>query len=261
MSDRDEPGGKGRSTETARSTNTTRGTGRKSKAGGLALLALVGLYSFAAPMANERFGWNLPAIKADAAGNVKLDEAAAKSDSQKQNSDKQTSDKPKTVQAGSTKTLSPNVAPESSSRDNRNANQNANPPTDSDLRYGLLREVSRDRFISPAGLLYTPGSAEGHRLEHLRRHTVDDPDRPGSHGVFDGDMEGALAVIDKAFDRAKKKQRTTVTQDDDRTIYTVDMGGRVGFIGGRTGRSKRNPMARRVRLVIEGNRVITAYPM
>src|SRR5690606_29096933 len=130
-----------------------------------------------------------------------------------------------------------------------------------DRLYGVLRQVSPDRYVSPAGLLYTPGSAEGHRLEHLRRHTKDDPSRPGSHGVFDGDMKGALATIDDAYQRAKKGQRTTTQQEDGRTIYTVDMGGRIGFIGGREGNRKRQPMARRVRLVVEGNRVITAYPM
>ena len=130
-----------------------------------------------------------------------------------------------------------------------------------DLRYGLLREVSADRFISPAGLLYTPGSAEGHRLEHVRRHTENDPGRPGSHGVFDGGMEGMLQTIDQAYERAKKGQRTTKKTDQGRTIYTVDMGKRVGYVGGRDGGRRRNPMARRVRLVLEGNRVITAYPM
>ena len=130
-----------------------------------------------------------------------------------------------------------------------------------ELRYGLLREISSDRFISPAGLLYTPGSAEGHRLEHLRRHTQNDPGRPGSHGVFDGGMEGTLATVDQAYERAKKGQRTTKKTDQDRTIYTVDMGKRVGYVGGRDGGRRRNPMARRVRLVLEGNRVITAYPM
>ncbi len=134
-------------------------------------------------------------------------------------------------------------------------------PQDSNLRYGILREISRDRYVSPAGLLYTPGSAEGHRLEHLRRHTLDDPKRPGSHGVFDGEIEGALKTIDKAYLNAKEGKRTTTSEEDGRTIYTVDMGGRVGFVGGQDGGRKRNPMARRVRLVLEGNRVITAFPL
>lgn len=74
-------------------------------------------------------------------------------------------------------------------------------------------------------------------------------------------MEGALATIDRAYERAKKNQRTTKKVDDGRTIYTVDMGKRVGYVGGRDGNRKRKPMARRVRLVLEGTRVITAYPL
>ncbi len=34
----------------------------------------------------------------------------------------------------------------------------------SSLRYGLLKDLGDERFVSPAGLLYTRGSAEGHRL-------------------------------------------------------------------------------------------------
>ncbi len=133
-------------------------------------------------------------------------------------------------------------------------------PADLSLKYGLLREIGNDRYQSPAGLVYAPGSAEGHRIEHVRRHTKDDPGRPGSHGVFDGGIEGALKTIDQAYEKAKAGQRTTKQEDDGRTIYTVDMGKRVGFVGGRDGGRKRNPMARRVMIVLEGNRVITAYP-
>ncbi len=130
-----------------------------------------------------------------------------------------------------------------------------------ELVFGLLRRLGNDRYMSPEGLLYTPGSAEGHRIEHLRRHVADQPSRPGSHGVFDGDLPGALATIDLAYQKAKAGSRTTKQTDQGRTIYTVDMGKRVGFIGGRDGDRRRNPMARRVRLVLEGTRVITAYPM
>jgi hypothetical protein len=129
------------------------------------------------------------------------------------------------------------------------------------LLHGLLQEISKDHYLSPAGLIYGPGSAEGHRLDHLGRHIKDQPNRPGKHGVFDGGMQGALKTIDDAFKRAQKNQRTTKTIDRNRTIYTVDLGKRVGFVGGQDGRRRRNPMARRVRLVLEGKRVITAYPM
>ncbi|MCA9140596.1 MAG: hypothetical protein KDB00_27680 [Planctomycetales bacterium] len=129
------------------------------------------------------------------------------------------------------------------------------------LLYGLLRETRTDRYISPQGIQYLPGSAEGHRLEHLRRHTEDQPSRPGKHGVFDGGMEGALATIDDAYQRAKKNQRTTKEVDQDRTIYTVDLGRRVGYVGGRDGNRLRKPMARRVKMVLEGTQFITAYPL
>jgi len=133
-------------------------------------------------------------------------------------------------------------------------------PTET-LLHGLLHEISKDNYLSPAGLIYGPGSAEGHRLAHLGRHIKDQPNRPGKHGVFDGGMQGALKTIDDAFKRAQNQQRTTKTIDGNRTIYTVDLGKRIGFVGGQDGRRRRNPMARRVRLVLEGKRVITAYPM
>ena len=135
-------------------------------------------------------------------------------------------------------------------------------PANSNLRYGILHSIGRDRYISPAGLQYTPGSQEGHRLKHLERHTEDQPGRPGKHGVFDGGMEKTLEVLDKAYEKAKKGGHgTTKSVDDGRTIYTVDMGQRIGFVGGREGNRRRKPMARRVRLVLDGNRVITAYPL
>jgi hypothetical protein len=138
---------------------------------------------------------------------------------------------------------------------------NAGDASDPDLLHGRLREVSPDRYMSLSGLLYTPGSAEGHRLEHVRRHTQDQPSRPGNHGVFDGGMDGAIKTIDMAYEQALKKMKTTVTKEEGRTVYTVDMGGRIGYVGGREGNKKNKPMARRVRLVLEGNRVITAFPL
>jgi len=143
-----------------------------------------------------------------------------------------------------------------SSDDNRQS-----PDQTGTLVHGLLQEISKDQYLSPAGLIYGPGSAEGHRLDHLRRHVQNQPKRPGKHGVFDGGMQGALKTIDDAFRRAQKEQRTTKTIDRNRTIYTVDLGKRIGFVGGQDGGRRRNPMARRVRLVLEGKRVITAYPM
>ena len=126
---------------------------------------------------------------------------------------------------------------------------------------GELTEVGRRVFESTAGLIYTPGSREGHRIDHLMRHTKDQPNRQGSHGVFDGGREGMLAVIDEAYLLAIKGGRNVQTENQDgRTIYTVDLKRRVGFVGGQSGGRKNNPPVKRVRLVLDGKKVITAYP-
>ena len=260
------------------STPSRRSNRSRSKLGGIAVVVLVGVYSLAAPYLNDRFGLELPALRADSNGQVRVieegqDRVAEKSPATTNNEqptapiDHSASKvKPKSPSKQSRGPLADRMRPSNRGGNSGSANtkeaSTAKHATQSDEeQFGILKEISRDRYVSPAGLLYTPGSAEGHRLEHLRRHTKDDPGRPGSHGVFDGGMEGALKTIDRAYERAKKGQRTTTKQDKGRTIYTVDMGGRVGYVGGRDGNRKRKPMARRVRIVLDGRRVITAYPM
>lgn len=207
--------------------------------GGVVLAVLVAIYAFAQPVLNQRFGWQLPGIESfsnhetSVASKLENDLSAAP----------QTTEKIEAVANESTaEAVVETTAPKS-------------------LLFGILSDQGGDRFASPEGLLYVRGSQEGHRLKHLERHTVDVPDRPGSHGVFDGGMEGALATIDKAYRKAKTGANTSRTEEDGRTIFTVDMGSRVGYVGGSEGRRRKNPMARRVRLVLEKNRVITAYPM
>jgi len=196
---------------------------------------LAAAYTFLAPAANERFGWNLPELNDRQQG-------------------------PAVAQADTAVSADASVSADTARRRSPTATPEAGVDGDPNLKFGLLRDLGGERYLSPAGLQYTRGSAEGHRLKHVERHTADQPSRPGKHGVFDGGMPGALETIDRAYERAKNKQRTTVKQDRDRTIYTVDMGSRVGFVGGQSGRRQRNPMARRVQLVLEDNRVITAYP-
>ena len=137
----------------------------------------------------------------------------------------------------------------------------SNAATDASLRYGLLRETASDDFISPGGLRYTRGSAEGHRLKHLERHLQDDPDRPGKHGVFNGDMPQVLRWLDEAYTLAKRGGNgTKKNEEDGRTVYEVGFPEPVGYIGGREGRRDNHPDARHIRLVVDGNKVITAFP-
>lgn len=126
----------------------------------------------------------------------------------------------------------------------------------------VLTEAPRGAYVSPAGLRYTRGSVHGHRLAHLMHHARDDPLRDGSHGVFDEDDPAELVLlVDKAYTQAKAGRRTDARREDERTVYTVDLGERVGYLGGETGQRRGHPPARHVRLVIEGDRLITAYPV
>ena len=129
---------------------------------------------------------------------------------------------------------------------------------DSDPLYGLLTEVDRNIYKSPAGLVYGPGSEQGHRLKHIAKHLVDKPDRPGSHGVFRGSMKAFLIAIDDAYTRAKKGAKgTTKKEDDGSVVYEVTFEKAIGFIGGETGGRKNHPATKKFRGVMRGNNVIT----
>lgn len=239
-------------------------------------MLVVGVYSFARPLLNERLGWNLPEVSQETQPKSLPTETLANQvivtlpEEKKSNPPIRKPLEGQVKKSAEPKASSKSATPRNDSSDpsatsqpsveKKRMEQPSAKLADEELAYGILRDLGNERYVSPSGLTYTPGSAEGHRLEHLRRHTQNDPGRPGSHGVFDGGLEGALKTIDDAYEKAKAGTRTTKRVEDGRTIYTVDMGKRVGYVGGRDGGQKRNPMARRVTLVLEGTRVITAYP-
>jgi len=250
---------------------------KKTTVAGVVIAILIGGYSLLRPAINDVTGLNLPGISqqdadritsagtgstaSDSSPTAEVKETATGADQNAGTAEKSgTGQTPGTAKPGplASRMKTSDARPSDPAPTRSDA---VEPTTDDSLEYGILREVSKDRFISPAGLMYTPGSAEGHRIEHLRRHVTDQPNRVGKHGVFDGGMEGALKMIDQAYENAKADKRTTKKTDRQRTIYTVDMGKRVGYVGGREGNRSRKPMARRVQLVIEGNRLITAYPL
>ena len=127
--------------------------------------------------------------------------------------------------------------------------------------HGFLTEIGSNRFESPAGLVYGPGSEEGHRLKHIERHLEDQPKRPGSHGVFEGDMHAFLVAIDDAYSRAKRGDKgTKKIQDEGSTIYEASFKKPIGFLGGQEGGRKRNPPLKQLRIVVRGKSLITAFP-
>ncbi len=134
--------------------------------------------------------------------------------------------------------------------------------TDAKALSKVLKEIGRDKFVSPAGILYTRGSRHGTRLKHLMAHAKDQPNRPGQHGVFnDSDAATVLLLIDEAYEQAISGQSTQKKTEGNRTIYTVHLGRTIGYIGGQSGARRRHPQARHVRLVLEGKKLITGFPV
>ena len=147
---------------------------------------------------------------------------------------------------------------------NRPPPVSANSTVESKPTLGKLRELSGQVWESTAGLKYGPGSREQHRLKHVMRHAVDQPNRPGKHGVFNGagKQQAVLALIDEAYLKALRGGRDVQKkQEGSRIVYTVEMGRPVGYVGGQVGKQQGNPAAHQIRLVLEGTNVITAFPL
>jgi hypothetical protein len=224
-----------------------RSLGKPSKAAGLAVTLALVLYAILAPRLNQQFGWTLPT----------LEQAGANRD-RPINPEIEAAGPQRNPTVGEAR--QPNQSDPSRESDPARSAEMA-VDSEIDQAIGWLEVVSAEVYRSPAGLVYGPGSAEGHRLTHVGRHAADIPDRPGPHGVFDGGLLDALKIIDEAWNLAKQKKQTTVQVDGQRTIYRVDLKRKIGFVGGSSGNSRGHPPTSGVQLVLEGNRVITAYPV
>ncbi len=125
-----------------------------------------------------------------------------------------------------------------------------------------LTEIRSKVYRSPAGLIYTPGSQHGHRVTHVMHHAKDDPKRTGNHGVFGSTNQNSiLKLLDVAYRQAKSGKRTVTKKEQDRIVYTIDMGKRIGYVGGEAGNRKGKPAAHKIRLVLQNQKVITAFPV
>lgn len=158
--------------------------------------------------------------------------------------------------------------PSTKTRETGSSQEKNNPPpkansTDTQTELGVLTEIRRNIYESTAGLLYVPGSADGHRLDHVMKHAADDLDKK-IHGVFDGDGDRdlILAVIDEAYLKAKKGGADVRSElQNGRRVYTVNLRRRIGQVGGEEGDRKGNPECRYLRIVLENeNEVVSAYP-
>lgn len=206
----------------------------------IGLLVAVVLYFFLQPRLNQWFGWNLPSIAAMAGNETPKPSKASKTT------------EPKVTETKSTETKST-----PSSRTTAGPKQ-----ADEDYKFRILKSIGRDRYESPAGLIYAPGSEEGHRLAHIARHLEDQPDRPGSHGVFDGDMASFLIAIDDAYKRARGHAKGTKSRvEDGMTVIEAPFDQTIGYLGGSEGARKKNPKLKKMRLVVRDRNLITAFPI
>jgi hypothetical protein len=203
----------------------------------LGLLVLLFAYICFQPLLNRRLGWRLPSLAELAVPNA---------DSQ----------------VLPDNSSSPGGGTQAEWGDSNRQRPDASPGDDfSDLTYGYLKQTGNAQYLSPAGLRYTPGSEEGHRLKHIAKHLVDDPTRPGSHGVFVAAMPQVLAWLDETYRKAEAGEPgSKKANQDQRTVYEADLGVTVGYVGGQSGNRRQTPPSSRIRLVTEGKRVITAFP-
>jgi hypothetical protein len=197
----------------------------------ITILVVLIAYVLLQPRLNAWLGWHLPSVPAMLG---------------------QETDSPKRTP--------PNATPKTNSASKTNSQ---NKPTDSGPKtHGILKSVGKERFESPAGLIYGPGSEEGHRLAHIERHLRDLPDRPGSHGVFEGTMEQFLVAIDDTYRRARGHAKGTRARSEEaETIYEAPFERPIGFLGGSEGRQQKNPPLQRMRVVVRGKNLITAFPI
>lgn len=126
----------------------------------------------------------------------------------------------------------------------------------------VLEEIGRDKYKTAAGLVFGRGSVDRTRLAHLMTHTVDEPNRPGQHGVFDeSDPARLVQLVDEVYRLAIAGKYATKETEDRRDVYTIDLGHRIGYIGGESGHRRHHPPAHHIRLVVDGEYFITAYPV
>lgn len=219
------------------------------------VIALIA-YVLLQPRLNQWFGWNLPSL-ASMVGDQKHP-------SKKKPAEKESDS---ATERRSSKTAADHRVPsaENSNEDTEDVNsqtRSAEQNTSLVQSHGFLKELGRGRFESPAGLIYGRGSEEGHRLLHIARHLEDQPDRPGSHGVFEGSMREFLEAIDDGYLRARRKAKGTKSRgEDSETVYEAPFEKTIGYLGGEDGKRKRNPPLKRLRIVVREKTLITAFPI
>ena len=135
--------------------------------------------------------------------------------------------------------------------------------SDSDTDRFQLSKIGPDTFQSPAGLVYAMGPKGEHRIQHVMRHCNDEPSRI-VHGVFNAKTRTqVLTVLDHAYVMIQSNSQKVHKQmaDQGRIEYVIDFPKPVGFVGGKEGAKQGRPSTHRLKMILNDDRVVTAYPI
>ena len=121
-----------------------------------------------------------------------------------------------------------------------------------------LTDIGGNKFKSPAGLVY--GGGREHRIDHVLLHCVDNPSKP-THGIFVGDAVEVMKLVDEAYEMAKSGSNKVDSQKSgDKMTHTASMGRVIGHTGGKKAQRSGAKELKKIKLVLAGNNVITAFP-
>ena len=127
---------------------------------------------------------------------------------------------------------------------------------------GIISRVDADTWRTRGGLLFRGRDPKGiTRLEHVMRHSVDNPKRK-KHGVFSLDHGKIIALMDRLWKKIESKS-VTGEERGGRIAYTWNSGNVIGYLGGKKGREKGFPKLRSLRLVLKSgtSEVVTCFPL
>jgi Pretoxin HINT domain/Short repeats of unknown function len=91
-----------------------------------------------------------------------------------------------------------------------------------------LIPIGADRYRTPAGLEYGPGSVHGHRIFHVMSHGLPDPTKPAHSVYLLRPGESILGIVDEAW---LSSQRALVSTQGIKTVWVTDMGRIIGTRG------------------------------
>lgn len=127
-----------------------------------------------------------------------------------------------------------------------------------------LHPIGDNLWKSGAGVLYGQDNAFGNRVIHVMNHAVDHLDRD-LHGVFDAGPRGTLSVVDEGWQKIRIPNNPdvrSILHQKGVTTFEVNMGRRVGYVGGYGGAAMGNPGVQFLRIAVRDgtSEIITSFP-